>query len=302
MGDGRRKAFGAWILTLTCCAPVNLHGREINVARYPFTHDGHALEWFVGEPQTVSALESDPLPRELPTVIFIDGDGSHCQAFDEDLWRRFLVKLTGAHRLVRARSHLNTICETDAFARADYAHRAGELDALVSSVTARYTGAPLFLLGSSAGAELALGHAERHPSAVRGIVNLGGGFHELSLLLPVIARQKGESVEPILAAIADLRASGPSDAPFWGRNRAFWHQMFFSDALARWQRHDGPVLVVHGTEDRNSVPFSSVREGHRTMGDNVELHVVEGAGHDVMQPAVMKRVDAWITRQVATRP
>jgi pimeloyl-ACP methyl ester carboxylesterase len=279
----------ALIAFLVGCAPVNIHRLNIETTRVPFSHDGHELEWIEG----VSREASPP----LPTVIFLEGDGGQCQAFDEGLWRRFLRRFTGYHRLVRPRTYINTVCDTPAFAAADFAHRAGETEALVTAVAARHPDVPLFFMGSSAGAHLALGYAETHAGSVRGIVNLGGGYHELSRLLPEIARLKDEPLEGIRSAIDDLDKSGPSDAPFWNRNRAFWHQMFFSDLLARWTRYRGAALLVHGTKDLDSVPFATVQQAHERMGDNIELHVVDGAGHDVMQDDVMRRVDSWITQR-----
>ena len=149
-------------------------------------------------------------------------------------------------------------------------------------------------------------------------MNLGGGVRSLSEILPEIEREKArrgrissgerdEELTRIGEISSDLRAHTRSDAPFWSRSYGFWHQMFFDELFAGWLHYAGPILIAHGTEDLESVPWSSVRSAvadfpPETRG-RVRFVFYDGLGHDLVQPVVMRDVGRWIAdreREIGT--
>lgn len=284
------------------CAAGNRLGREVRV-----THevDDAGAEYVVGAPVTPDA-------DRLPVAVFLEGDGSLCQRFSPGLWERFVTRFAGDFVLVRPVTRVNRTCGTPAFAAADFLHRVDETEALLATLEARYPGRPLYLVGHSAGAHLALLAATRRPASVRGLVNLGGGIDELSRVLPAIVRareargelspaRRDRELAGIEAFLADVRAVGPTDRPLWGRTYRFWNQMCFSGVSAAWRTTELPALVVHGEEDLAAVPFELVRDARDELAaagvPGPRFVFLPGAGHDLLDPGVFRLVDAWIAER-----
>lgn len=281
------------------CAAGNRLGRDVRVTR---ERDPAGAEYFVGTPVTSGA-------EALPVALFLEGDGSQCQRFSAGRWERFVTGFAGDHVLVRPVTRVNRACETEAFAAADFLHRVDETAALLAALEARYPGRPLYLIGHSAGAHVALLAAARRPSAVRGLVDLGGGVDELSRVLPAIPRaeaargrisaaERDARLAELEGFLADVRAEGPTDRPLWGRTYRFWHQMLFSGVSDGWRTTDLPVLVVHGEDDLEAVPFELVRHARDELADagleGPEFRFLPGIGHDLLEPEVFVLVDRFI--------
>ncbi|MGC4123259.1 MAG: alpha/beta fold hydrolase [Myxococcales bacterium] len=305
------RLVGTSLVLVLCagCAAHNLFGREIHVERGSYLWRGERLDYYVG----VAAGTRDG----APLAVFVEGDGSQCQGFREEAWRRFLVRRTGSALLVRPRTYVNTVCGTPRFAQADFLHRVEELGSLLQALRAAYPGRAVFLIGHSAGAHVAVLHASAHPGEVAGIANLGGGTWPLSDLLPEIAREKGRRglLEPaaVEARLADhqslmarLRAAPDSESPMWARTERFWSQMFFSGVRPLWSSAEFPVLVLHGTQDLDSVPASAVAQSRDEMARagkaNVQFVLLQGLGHDLLGERPFQLVDQWISSQSASRP
>jgi pimeloyl-ACP methyl ester carboxylesterase len=266
------------------CATPTLLGREVLVAEHPLRVAGLQLSYFEAVP---AGLEG----ARLPLVVFVEGDGSRCQRFSERGWRRFLTRNTGRFVMVRPRTEVNTVCEseTTAFERARFLSRLDELEALLDDLERRHPGRPVVLLGQSAGAHLSVLLASRAPARVAALINLSGGVDDLR---EVIAELTPPARQESLAQLArGLEAGERLDEPMWGRTRWFWREMFFSGASAAWRAWTGRCWLAHGTRD-GSVPASLV---HRSLGGTrCEAHFLEGAGHDVLDAALMRELDAWV--------
>lgn len=286
------------------CAPRNMLGREIAIEERPYVFRGRALGTFVASP----SLEAPP-PAALPLVVFLEGDGSRCQAFSPGLWRRFLVRYTGDYVLVRPRAYANDTCGTPDFARADFAGRVEELGVLAGELSQSHPGRHLYLVGHSAGAHVAILYAMRHRGEIAGVANLGGGLEPLSEVLPEIERERArrgelddEELKDRLRTIDQLafrlRETEHPDAAFWGRTERFWSEMFFAPVHEAWRDGGLPRLVVHGTDDRESVPFSSVLRARAELArdPDVTFELEDDFGHDLLNERVFLAVNRWITR------
>lgn len=284
------------------CAATNPFGREVQVERGTYSSQGERLDYLVGIPAGVA--------DKAPVEVFVEGDGSQCQAWSEDLWRRFLVRRTGSALLVRPRTYVNTVCGGERFVQADFLHRLAELGSLLAEVRHAHPGRPVFLVGHSAGAQLAVLHASAHPGEIAGIANLGGGTWPLARVVEEIAREKARRGQLSAAELQDrlarhetllakLRAAPDSTEPMWGRTQRFWSQMFFSGVRELWAATELPALVVHGTEDLDSVPASSVAKARDELAGkaNVRFVFLEGEGHDLLKPKVFELVDEWVRSQ-----
>lgn len=286
------------------CAIHNQFGRPIRIERHRYASQGEQLEYLVG-------VGGDADLRE-PIAVLLEGDGSRCQEYRESLWRRFLTRHTGRFLLVRPRTFVNTVCGTARFARADFIHRLAELADLLAEVELAYPRRPVFLIGHSAGAHLAIMYASAHPGAIAGIVDLGGGTWPLADLLPEIAREKArrgrltsseltEQLDGIETLLARVRTNPNSLEPMWGRTVRFWYQMFFSQVRELWAATPVPVLILHGSEDLDSVPVSAVlksREEFQAAGKaSVRFVFLDGEGHDLLNAKAFALIDAWIASQ-----
>ncbi len=251
-------------------------------------------------------------PEDGPVAVYLEGDGVVCQGFSASRWERFVTRRSGTAALVWAESRANAECATTAWRESDLQARQDELAALVQAVRLRRPRGPLFLVGSSAGATLAALHAAAHPGEIAGIVNMGGGLRPLSEVLPgvedellrrrrISKEEHAANLRAIDEAAARVRASPESRELLWGRSLRFWKQLLDAPVARAWREVRCPVLVVHGTEDAESVPFALVarsREELRAEGvDHVTFEFLEGRGHDLLDLDVWRRVDRWIAGQ-----
>jgi pimeloyl-ACP methyl ester carboxylesterase len=283
------------------CVASNQFGLQIRIDRGAYRSQGEPLEFLVGVPAQIA--------EDAPLAVFLEGDGSQCQDYREGSWRRFLVRHTGRFLLVRPRTFVNTVCATERFAQADFLHRVAELGSLLRELRRAYPGRPTFLVGHSAGAQLAVLYAKAHPGEISGIANLGGGTWPLSDLLPEIAHESARrgKLSPAEARerlaqhqrlVARLQAAPDSSEPMWGRSERFWSQMFFSGVRELWAATELPVLVIHGTEDLESVPASAVAQARDEMANagkaNVRFVFLEGEGHDLLRAEAFQLVEDWM--------
>jgi len=271
------------------CAAHNRLGLQVAIERGGYDYGGEALEWWAGVPAAARDAKA-------PVLVLVEGDGGRCQEFSERLWTRFLVSNAGRFALVRPRTLVNTACAgaPERWRALDFLHRVDELAALLSSVRRRLPDRPVVLLGHSAGAHVAVLYARRHPGEVSGLVNVSGGLNELS---SVLADLEGEPAGRGAARAVGEGPRLPPDAPYWGRTARFWSQMLFSGVLEHWLAYREPCLVLHGTEDRASVPWPGVERDAsrvRAAGGSCRLEPLAGAGHDTLTPSTFARIDAWL--------
>lgn len=235
-------------------------------------------------------------------LVVLEGDGARCEAFSERRWARFLVKNTGRYVLVRPKTLVNATCEASParFRSLDFLHRVDELSAIVASVRAAHPRGPLVLVGHSAGAHVARLYAERAPTEVAALVDLSGGFAELSSVFADLDAAAGASAGRFAGATSDVRRL-PDSAPFWGRTALFWRQMLWSGVGPLWESYRGPCLAIHGTADRESVPFAGVERDAkrlRAAGSSCVLAAAEGVGHDTLTAESFARIDRFVAERV----
>jgi pimeloyl-ACP methyl ester carboxylesterase len=290
-------------------AVKNVVAQAVKIEQHPYGFRGRTLSFYVGIP-------ADERPN-LPVVLFLEGDGTLCQDFKERIWRSFLEELTGRFYLVRPKTYLNAICggllrRGEEFKNSDFLYRLDELAVLLDAVEARFPGRPVYLAGHSAGADLAILFASRHPDRVAGLVNLSGGLRSLSELLPEIERAKAarrggsrerleKNLREVRETIAAVRARPDSAETFWGRTYRFWHQLFFTGVRELWASYDKPVLVLQGDRDLSGTPAAAVRadrdEWAAAGRSNFHFVFYPQLGHDLYKASVFLDIDRWLALQ-----
>lgn len=306
-----RRALGALAVLLVAASSAgcarNMLDREVTFATGDYTFKGQKLSYVEATPVFDPAAK----PKTLPVVLFVENDGSTCEAFDEASWQRFLTRYTGDFVFVRPAGFRNVKCGTPDAAGLDFLSRVDELGAVIDRLAEKQRG-PLVLLGESSGAQLLPLLAEKKPAAVKALINLGGGVDELSVVVPEAERHKGLPKEQLFRnqteierQIERLKGRADSTDPMWDRTERFWHQLFFSGARERWMGVTVPAMIVHGELDEVDVPFELLRPAKREMKragkSNVEFVFVEGLGHDLLKEPVMLAVNDWIARELASK-
>ena len=145
----------------------------------------------------------------------------------------------------------------------------------------------IILVGGSQGGGVASIVAARHPKEIAAQILLYPAFH-----LPGNLRER----------YPDLNNLPETD----GRNslitigRKYILDMYDHDYDRDMQGYDGPVLIVHGNEDK-TVPYSV---SQRAVGvfKNARLHTIEGAGHvfltEPQQEEFLRQADAFIEQTI----
>ena len=148
----------------------------------------------------------------------------------------------------------------------------------------------IFLVGGSQGGGVASVVAARHPRDIAALVLLYPAFH-----LPKNLR----SLYP------DINNLPETD----GRNgmitigRKYILDMYDYDYDKDMKDYDGPVLIVHGDEDK-TVPIGGSQRAVKVF-PNAQLHVIHGAGHvfltEPQQAEFLKQADDFLALVGATR-
>ncbi len=180
------------------------------------------------------------------------------------------------------------------------------------------------LVGHSRGGNVALAYALAYPDQLAGVVTLAaapyGGkiaLHNRLLTVPVVGPLLAHTVYVPFgrgAVEAGLDAAfapeGPAPPDYVDVYAAYelrpdqllahahdqvWGRSAGHDMARRYDELRVPLVIVHGTADRN-VPVDQARRLHR-VAPNSNLMVVDGAGHELMflhPSAVMEAIEeAW---------
>ncbi len=269
------------------CATKNRLNQEIRLEHAAATSDG-VPAWWAAVP---------PVDAGAPLVIFVEGDGGNCQSFSEGLWTRFVTRFAGRFVLVRPHWRVNSLCEDrERWALLDFRHRIAELETVVPALRRAFPGRPVIVLGHSAGAHVARAYAEAHPDDVAGLINLSGGYDDLSGVLRDIAEEDPARAPAIEGFVLEVRGM-PPQAPIWDRTALFWQEMLGSGVRTLWSSYRKPCLALHGMKDDTSVPYRGVRKDAdevEAAGGSCRLVVLEDAGHDTLDEATFQLIDGWL--------
>lgn len=296
-------------LTSTGCLAENMLRKPVDITKKPYTFQGESLAYYEGtitDEDSMKAKTRPPGYTQKPVVLFIEGDGGQCQAFNEGAWFRFLVGYTADYVLVRPKSYANATCGTDKWKTADFESRVDEIGTIVEALKMDHPGQPIILLGHSAGASIAALHAQKHPGEVAAIIDMAGGVDDLSRIMKQSERQKGlgaqelQENERLLDATFEHLKSPDPDKPLWSRTEKFWAQMLSMETRELWLKTEVPVLVLHGEDDKN-VPYDLMpkakRELNRAGKSNFTWTFLEGAGHDLIDKDVFLIVNRWVKKK-----
>ncbi len=278
----------AWAALVGGCAgpPVVLHNFKVSDGAYTFA--GHQLQWVAATPDIGDIATA-------PVAIVIEGDGGACQAHDPRAWRSFVQKFAGNFTLVRPVTVVNRLCDTPAFGRLDFSHRLRELAAIVQSVRAAFGKRPVVLVGHSAGAALAVLHANANPGQIAAVVNLSGGLDALDDVMRALCKTDACRSEAE-AWMARTRLNKAVDEPDKVRSPKFFAQLLDLPVFEAWNKYQGPLLLLHGDHD-SAVPASLVRASLQKLPlrANMTVRIESTWGHDILYKRdSWVQIDAWI--------
>lgn len=179
----------------------------------------------------------------------------------------------------------------------------------------------LALVGGSEGGMLAALCAPLIPETrAVALISSGGGLtfgQEIELTIASQMRSSGAPPQRITQEVEHLREvfeqarREPSTVQEWGsdgklaRNTHLWVSQAADMAVYRaLLRVEVPILVVHGSADR-STPVQSAQVLEESFGragkSNLQLRVIEGAGHDQALETIQFTL-GWVAQQLGATP
>ena len=195
---------------------------------------------------------------------------------------------------------------------ADYVSDVASLTALA---TAREPGAPLFLLGHSAGGVIACMYTLEHQSTLSGLI-CESFAHEIPAPDFVLAVFKGVShLAPhahILHLKNELFSRDPKVVQAMNADPLIAHETQPTQTLAEMVRADErlkkefplitiPVLILHGTADKATKPSGSQRFYDTAGSRDRTLKLYDGHVHDLLNDVGKERVMADIKTWIDAR-
>ena len=250
------------------------------------------------------------------TVVVVHGLKDHGSRYAE-LARRLVSRGFAVHALdLRGHAHSEGArVDVDAFE--DYVT---DLEAVLQRVREQEPGRPVFLLGHSMGGAIVTLFTLEHPSEVSGLIThaaalkldvggaKAGGIKFLSALNP-----KAESFqldledfsrdpEVVRAAREDPLVHQPP-APIHTARELI---VAVDTIQGRMEELTVPVLILHGTADKVTLPAGS-EELHRRAGSTDKtLKLYPGLSHDLVhepeKQAVLDDITAWLEARAPAAP
>lgn len=250
-------------------------------------------------------------PRAVLGILH--GLGSHSgqyTAFAEDLVSRgyavYGYDCRGHGRSEGPRGHIDT-----------WEEYLGDLRAFLQVVGEEMQDEPVFLLGISLGALIALDYAEREPEGLQGIIASGAPFEQepVSPVLVAIARLLSRvaprftiNLDVDKAAItrdpAEIKAR--EEDPLWYFATTARGGVEMRAAFERIKAHAAdlrlPLLVNHGEKDRIALPSGAQAFFDAVTYPDKELKIYKGGYHDPFsdldRARVLADLDDWMQRHL----
>jgi acylglycerol lipase len=191
-----------------------------------------------------------------------------------------------------------------------------DVEAVMAIVKAREPGLPIFMLGHSAGGVVACLYTLDHPAELVGLISESFA-HELSAPDFALAVFKGLShIAPhahVLHLPNESFSRDPKVVEAMNNDPLIVHETQPTQTMAAMVRADErlkkefplitlPVLILHGTADKNTKPSGS-RHFYEMAGSvDKTLKLYEGGFHDLLndtdREAVMLDISQWIDSRI----
>lgn len=246
-------------------------------------------------------------------VVIVHGLGEH-----SDRYRHVAQRLVGEGFAVFASDHRGHGRSDGPRAVIDRLDRAvSDIDRLVVIARDGHPGLPVFMLGHSMGALLAVQYALEHQDRLTGLL-LSGALAALDAapaparliarLLSVIAPRAG-----LIALDAALVSRDPQVVAAYRSDPLVHHGKLpartLAELIAAGQQFPQrvpeirvPTLIMYGSDDRLCPPSASVMLGERIGGADTTVKRYEGLYHEVLnepeQETVLNDLCAWLNAHV----
>jgi alpha-beta hydrolase superfamily lysophospholipase len=198
----------------------------------------------------------------------------------------------------------------------DYVH---DVEAVMAIVKSREPGLPILMLGHSAGGVVSCLYTLDHQAELAGLI-CESFAHELPAPDFALAVFKGLShVAPhahVLHLPNERFSRDPRVVEAMNNDPLVAHETQPTQTMAAMVRADErlkkefplitlPLLILHGTLDKNTKPSGSQHFYDRAGSTDKTLKLYEGGFHDLLndidKEAVMRDVKTWINAHLATR-
>ena len=249
-------------------------------------------------------------------VVLAHGAGEHSGRYEHVAAR--LVDAGYAVYALDHRGHGRSEGPRALIERVDLA--VADLDQLVVLAVAAHPGAPVFLLGHSMGAMIALRYTAVHQDRLAGLI-LSGALAALESVPPAL-RLIGRLLSaiaprtPLIAIDPSLVSRDPAVVDAYRNDPLVCHGKLpartaaeIADTVAALPATVGvitvPTLILYGTADRLCPPHGSVMIGERVGSADRTIKAYEGLFHEIFnepeRDAVLDDVCDWLSARAGAR-
>lgn len=169
----------------------------------------------------------------------------------------------------------------------------------------------LLVIGGSEGGVIAAEVAARRPVERLALLVTGGSMN-LAEALPLAQKQQMQSygaepdtiaaMEETFARAFDAIRAEPNALKTWGGDTntyRYWSSILWRRPVEAMLKHQGPLLLLHGTRD-HSHPVESARQTRdrflRERRTNLTYWELEGLDHDLVNAAGESQMQRWLSR------
>jgi acylglycerol lipase len=277
----------------------------------------YAQDFFKGKGNLKIAYQSWIVPRTKGVVVIVHGLGEHSGRYTNIIERMkgkgisfYALDLRGHGRSEGKRGHVKSFL--------DYVH---DLKLFVNKVKKKNEDVPLFLLGHSMGASIAIRFVLTFQNEIAGLILSAPSLVPvmeipgwritfasiLSAFMPSCNLASVVNV-PDLSHDEEVVQSYLSDELVHNRNSARLLAEFIKNNQSCLERADElrlPLLVLHGEEDRISSSKGAVYMVDRAQSKDKTLEIFPGLFHEIMneeklaREKVLQVISKWILAQMS---